>query len=126
MVEHPKEGTREVGARHAVSLLPLIGEKEKELEAMLERTKAECEERTRIARAEAEAYIKKVKEELPQLAQEKFEAGIQQIEQEAQNIAQAFQKEVQTLQKNAEKHIEDAKKVAIKLIIPEVEKCLSQ
>ncbi|MBI2560580.1 MAG: hypothetical protein HYW14_05550, partial [Planctomycetes bacterium] len=51
------------------------------------------------------------------------EAGVKQIEQEAQNIVQAFQKEVQTLQKNAEKHHDDAKKVAIKLILPEIEKC---
>ncbi len=117
MIEHPKTAIKEVEDK---SLLPLIGEKEKELEAMLERTKAECEERIRIARIEAEAYIKKVKDELPRLAQEKFEAGVKHIEQETQNIIQASQKEVQTLQKNAEKHLEDAKKVAIKLIVPEI------
>lgn len=120
MIEHPKTAIKEVEDK---SLLPLIGEKEKVLEAMLERTKAECEERIRIARIEAETYVKNAKDELPRLTQEKFEAGVKQIEQEAQNIIQASQKEVQTLQKNAEKHLEDAKKVAIKLIVPEIEKC---
>lgn len=120
MIEHPKTAIKEVEDK---SLLPLIGEKEKELEAMLERTKAECEERIRIARIKAEAYIKEAKDELPRLAQEKFQAGVKHIEQETQNIIQASQKEVQTLQKNAEKHLEDAKKVAIKLIVPEIEKC---
>ena len=120
MIEHSKEATEQVEDK---SLLPLIGEKEKELEAMLEKTKADCEEKVRVASAEAEAYIKGVNEELPGLAQEKFDAGAKQIEQEVQDISQASRKETQSLPKKAEKHIEEAKKAAIKLILPEIDKC---
>ncbi|MGR3310089.1 MAG: V-type ATPase subunit subunit G family protein [Candidatus Brocadiales bacterium] len=120
MIDHSKEAIKGVEGK---SLLPLIVEKEKELEDILERTKAECDERVRIARTEAEAYIKEVKEDLPRLAQERLKAGIKQIEQEVQNIVQASQKEIQTLQKKAAKRLETAKKAAIKLILPEIEKC---
>jgi vacuolar-type H+-ATPase subunit H len=120
MIEHSKKVIGEVEDK---SLLPLIGEKEKELEAMLEKTKAECEEKVRVASAEAEAHIKGVKDGLPGLAQKKFDAGVKQIEQEIQNISQTSRKETESLPKKAEKHIEDAKKAAIKLILPEIDKC---
>jgi vacuolar-type H+-ATPase subunit H len=105
------------------SLLPLIEEKERLLEQMLDEARQRGEQSVQAARDEAEAYIKRVKVELPEMARKRFEAGLKDIEAGVQKIREQGMIELQSLQKRAEKHVGEAEKLALKIYLPELDRC---
>jgi vacuolar-type H+-ATPase subunit H len=105
------------------SLLPLVEEKERLLEQMLDETRKKGELSVQTARAEAEAHIEKVKAELPEISRRRLEAGLKGIEAEVQKIKEQGMIELQSVNKRAEKQIEGARRLALKVCLPELEQC---
>ncbi len=117
MAEKKKE---EGVKRDEGSLLPLIEERERLLEQMLDEARRKGEEAVQAARAEAEACIERVKAELPEIARRRFETGLKGIDAEVQKIKEQGMIELQSLQKRTEKRIEEARRLALKVYLPEL------
>ncbi|MFN3466900.1 MAG: hypothetical protein ACK4WF_04260 [Candidatus Brocadiales bacterium] len=103
---------------HKESILSLVEEKERQLAEMLTETKNRTQREIELARQEASQYIEKVKGELPGLARQRLEAGLEAIEKEVQAIKRNSQLELQALTQEAEKHLKEAKERAIKVYLP--------
>lgn len=114
-IEHPKETHPK-----EASILSLVEEKERLLEEMLDEAKKRTSREVELARQEASAYIEKVKGELPELARQRLEDGLKAVEEEVQRIKQRGQLELQALTVEAEKRLEEAKRRALKVYLPEL------
>lgn len=114
------EKQKSKGLKDETSLLPLIEEKEKFLEQMLEDTKQRVEQEVEAAKAKAKIYIKEAKEGLPELARQRFESGLKSTREEVRKIEENGQKEIEELNRKAEQSMKKAREEVLDISLPEL------